>query len=77
MNKSIGYLAIIILLGIALIRNKAPVEPNFADWDRVRDCELAVGQFADRGTDLWYEQMEQCVHLDADYLNVPFQREEQ
>lgn len=70
MNKSIMYVAIIALLGIALVRQQnLPKEPNFQDWDRINDCEMAVGQFADRGTDMWHEHMEQCVYIDPDYLN--------
>lgn len=76
MNKSIMYGVIIILMGVALVRQQnQPKEPNFQDWDRVADCEKAVGQFADRSTDLWYEHMEQCVYIDPDYLDVPFQPE--
>lgn len=75
MNRSLLYAVIIILMGTALIRDKVPAEPHFQDWDRINDCEMAVGQFADRGTDMWHEHMESCVYLDADYLDVPFQPE--
>ena len=35
---------------------------------RVEACNKAVETFTDQYTDHWYEAMEACVYLDADYL---------
>lgn len=71
---SMLYLSIVIA-GIKMF----PVEkePNFQDWDRINDCEMAVGLIADRDTDMWFEHMESCVYLDADYLNSMAEGEQQ
>lgn len=78
-NKTL-VIAMIIYLAVVFIGTKlfpSEKEPNFQDWDKVQACEMAVGQFADRYTDMWHEHMEQCVYLDADYLQPAFEETEQ
>lgn len=40
-----------------------------ASQERINACNTAVESFAVQYGDHWYEQMETCVYLDADYLN--------
>lgn len=40
-----------------------------ASQERINACNTAVESFTDQYGDHWYEQMETCVYLDADYLN--------
>ena len=76
MRRHLLYVVMIVLVGNALLKQQEqPKEPKFHDWDRAEDCQMAVGQFADRGTDLWYEQMEQCVYTDPDYLTPIYEGE--
>lgn len=42
---------------------------NDASQERINTCNKVITQFANQYTDHWYEQMEQCVYLDADYLD--------
>jgi len=51
---------------------------NDASQERIDKCDSVITEFATRYSDHWYEQMESCVYLDADYLTETFpQTEEQ
>lgn len=43
-----------------------------ASQERIEACNKVIIEFTTQYTDHWYEQMEACVYLDADYLNEQF-----
>ena len=42
---------------------------NDASQERIDACNKVIVEFTTQYTDHWYEAMEECVYLDADYLN--------
>ncbi len=42
---------------------------NDASQERINQCDSVITGFTTRYGDMWYEQMEACVYLDADYLS--------
>jgi hypothetical protein len=42
---------------------------NDASQERIDKCDSVITGFTTRYGDMWYEQMEQCIYLDADYLS--------